>query len=71
MYRHFWKNGNWFNLSKCDHFYLMCCDCGLVHKVTMQIKGNKIKMDRDEGETEKWRKKKKIALCTGTGMNYF
>ena len=55
-----WQDG-WFHS-------LQCCDCGLIHKVAMSITKNKVevKFYRDDYDTQKHRKKKKIILYRKT-----
>jgi len=48
--------------GKTNDLTLICCDCGLVHDVWFKVKNEKLyfKIDRNEYETEYWRKYGKL-----------
>ena len=50
------KDNEWFVIG--DNTKLVCCDCGLVHKIKFRVKNNLfwMKAVRLEKETKKWRK---------------
>lgn len=48
-------------------YRLVCCDCGLVHKVDFRIHGGRVQMRawRDEKSTKVWRKQNRITMKSG------
>lgn len=49
---------------KTTDFYHACCDCGLTHKMTFRVEGEKliIRSWRSQKMTRKWRRKCGIKL---------
>lgn len=51
-----WYDGEWEHLQQKEKHKIMCCDCGLVHEVTLKVKDGKIMMRMKRND--KARKKK-------------
>jgi len=57
------KEGEWFALRR-EGYRIGCCDCGLVHRLRIRIRGNRIEMAawRDLPETKRRRCTKRHAF---------
>lgn len=53
------KDHEWFTVGKV--FYLRCCDCDLVHRMTLRVKDNRVELQgvRDERRTAACRRRRK------------
>lgn len=60
-----WYDGEWEHFPLKQIHRLMCCDCGLVHEITLVRKEGKIflRMKRNDKATAAARRKKKIKSC--------
>ena len=56
------KNGEWVDLPT-KEWWIACCDCGLVHKLTFRVYRGRVQIAarRHEGETRLRRKRRKEA----------
>lgn len=56
-----WEDGEWEHMPLKHKHRIMCCDCGLVHEVTVKVVDGKImmRMKRNDKATAAARRKKK------------